>query len=87
MLISESKWPELAMIAPSRIAAKCSRSITLMSPVAVMKMSPSGAACAIVITRKPSIAASRAGTGAISVTITCAPIPRARWARPRPHQP
>ena len=37
---SASKWPELAMIAPSAIASKCSRRKTLMLPVAVMNSSP-----------------------------------------------
>ena len=61
--------------------------MTLMSPVTVMKMSPSGAASAMGMTRKPSITASRARTGFTSVTMTCAPMPRARMATPRPHQP
>ena len=50
-------------------------------------MSPTEAASAMVITRKPSITASKAGSGSTSVTITLAPIPRARIANPRPHQP
>jgi len=39
------------MIAPLFIASNTWRSNTLMSPVAVMKMSPIGAACAIGMTR------------------------------------
>ena len=39
------------------------------------------------ITRKPSITASIALVGSISVTMTLAPMPRAREASPRPHQP
>ncbi len=58
-----------------------------MSPVTVTKMSPSGAASSIGMTRKPSITASMALSGSTSVTMTCAPIPRARCASPRPHQP
>ena len=58
-----------------------------MSPVSVTKMSPIFAASAIGITRKPSITASNAGSGSTSVTTTWAPMPRARLAKPRPHQP
>ena len=61
--------------------------MTDLSPVAVTKMSPASAAAAIGITSKPSIAASSARSGSTSVTITCAPIPFARNATPRPHQP
>ena len=85
--ISTLKWPVLATIAPSFIWSKCSPRITSLSPVAVQKMSPCGAAAAIVETRKPSIAACNARRGSTSVTITCAPSPRARSARPRPHPP
>ena len=53
----------------------------------VQKMSPTFAASAMGITVKPSITASRAGSGSTSVTITRAPIPRARIDSPRPHQP
>ena len=42
---------------------------------------------AIGITWKPSITASSAFIGSTSVTITCAPMPFARIATPRPHQP
>ena len=45
------------------------------------------AALAIVMTSRPSIDASSAFIGSTSVTITCAPIPRAREATPRPTQP
>src|ERR1700676_821824 len=41
----------------------------------------------MLITRNPSMTASRAFVGSISVMITSAPAPRARDARPRPHQP
>ncbi len=74
-------------MAPSFITSMWWRSMTLMSPVSVMKMSPSFAASAIGITRKPSMTASSAGSGSTSVTMTCAPMPRAREATPRPHQP
>ena len=65
----------------------CSAVITPLSPVAVQKMSPIAAAFAIGSTSNPSIAASSARIGSTSVTITCAPIPRARDATPRPTQP
>ena len=39
------------------------------------------------MTRQPSITASSALMGSISVTITLAPRPLARKAMPRPHQP
>ena len=58
-----------------------------MLPVSVQKMSPIGAASAIGMTRKPSIVASSALSGSISVTMTFAPAPRARDATPRPHHP
>ncbi len=63
------------------------RAITDLSPVAVTKMSPTSAASSIGITSKPSITASSARIGSTSVTITCAPMPFARIATPRPHQP
>ena len=75
------------MMAPLFIAAKWRLSSTLMSPVAVMKMSPIGAASLIGMTRKPSMTASSAFIGSISVTITSAPRPFARMAMPRLHQP
>ena len=87
MSISTLKWPVLQRIAPSFISSKCSRAITCLSPVAVQKMSPTSAASAIGITSKPSISASSARIGSTSVTITCAPMPRARMATPRPTQP
>ena len=65
-------------MAPSFIAAKCSPRMTWMLPVTVMNRSPTVAASAIGMTWKPSIAASRARIGSTSVTITCAPMPRAR---------
>ena len=39
------------------------------------------------MTRYPSITASRAAVGSTSTTMTCAPMPRARDATPRPHIP
>ena len=67
---STSKWPLLQTIAPSFIAAKCSRRMMCLLPVTVMKMSPTLAASAIGMTAKPSIAASRAAIGSTSVTMT-----------------
>jgi hypothetical protein len=64
-----------------------SRVITDLSPVAVTKMSPWRAACSIGSTWKPSITASSARSGSTSVTTTWAPMPFARLATPRPHQP
>ena len=87
MSISTLKWPEFATIAPSFMAAKCSRRSTDLLPVTVMNRSPRGAASAMATTWLPSIAASSARTGSISVTSTVAPMPFARAARPRPHQP
>ena len=81
------KWPLLATTAPSFIRRMCSTRITLTSPVSVTNTSPSGAASAIGITRKPSICASSALTGSISVTITLEPAPLSRLATPRPHHP
>ena len=48
------------MMAPSFISSMCSPRITLVSPVTVMKMSPTRAASRIGITRYPSITASSA---------------------------
>ena len=86
-LISASKWPEFAMIAPDFIVSKDGTSMTFTSPVTVMKTSPMGAASAIGMTRKPSMTASSARSGSISVTMTWAPMPRARIATPLPHHP
>ncbi len=58
-----------------------------MLPVTVTKQSPIGAAAAIGMTRKPSMTASIARTGLTSVTMTCAPMPAARIAMPRPQMP
>ncbi len=85
--ISTLKWPVFARIAPSFMRSMCSRAITCLSPVAVQKMSPISAAFAIESTSKPSITASSARIGSTSVTITWAPMPRAREATPRPTQP
>ena len=65
----------------------CCRSMTFISPVAVTKMSPSGAAFMRGITLKPSITASRALRGLTSVTMTFAPIPLALIAMPLLHHP
>ena len=46
-----------------------------------------GEALYFFVTSKPSIRASSARTGSTSQITTCAPAPRARWARPRPVQP
>ena len=75
------------MIAPSRIAAKCSRRKTLMLPVAVMNSSPQAAAWPAVMTWKPSISASSARIGSTSTTATWAPWPAIRAAIPLPTQP
>ena len=47
MSISTLKWPLLATIAPSFMAAKCSRRSTDLLPVTVTNTSPRGAASAI----------------------------------------
>ena len=85
--ISTLKWPVLARIAPSFICSMWLFATTDLSPVAVMKMSPTLAASSIVITMKPSMTASIAFIGSTSVTITFEPMPLARIATPRPHQP
>ena len=82
-----SKWPELARMAPSFMAAKCSRRSTSRSPVTVTKMSPSRAASSMGTTRKPSMTASSARNGSTSVTYTWAPMPRARIDTPLPQYP
>ena len=87
MSISTLKCPVLARIAPSFIRSIESREMTCLSPVAVQKMSPISAARSIGSTSKPSMSASSARIGSTSVMITCAPIPRARIATPRPTQP
>ena len=61
--------------------------MVLQHPVALTKISPKGAALSIVIMSKPSILASIALTGLISVTITLAPRDAALIAIPREHQP
>ena len=48
--ISESKWPMLQTIARCFIAFMCSSVITNSLPVVVTKMSPRGAAFAMVVT-------------------------------------
>ena len=53
--ISTSKWPAFAMTAPSFMTSKCSRRITLVSPVTVTNTSPIRAASRSGMTRKPSI--------------------------------
>jgi hypothetical protein len=87
MSISTLKWPELEMTAPSFIFSKCSWVRMDLLPVTVMKTSPTFAASFMGITRKPSMTASSARTGFISVTMTSAPRPLARIATPLPHQP
>ena len=77
----------LATIAPSFMAPKCSFRITFTSPVTVTKKSPIRAACAIGMTRYPSMTASSARRGSTSTMTTFAPMPWARIATPRPHQP
>ena len=69
------------------MAFMCSWLMTSTLPVAVTKMSPTGAASSMVTTRKPSIAACRAQIGSISVTNTVAPMPRRAWAQPLPTSP
>ena len=73
--ISTLKWPELQTTAPSFILSKCSCARTDLLPVTVTKMSPILAASFMGITRKPSMTASMALVGSISVTITSAPRP------------
>src|SRR6266705_1707767 len=85
--ISTLKWPEFASTAPSFIARMCSTRMTSTLPVRVTNTSPTCAASAIGTTRYPSICASSAFIGSISVTSTFAPAPRARMANPRPHHP
>ena len=87
MSISTLKCPLLAIMAPLRIASSWLRPIACNPPVAVMNTSPSLAASTAGITANPSMTASRARTGLVSVTITSEPMPRARAAMPRPHQP
>ena len=74
-------------MAPSFITSMWCWSMAWMSPVTLIKMSPMAAASSIGMTRKPSITASSARSGSTSITITCPPMPRARIATPRPHQP
>ena len=87
MSISTSKCPALQSIAPSFISMKSSSSITPAQPVTVTKKSPYFAASFIGITSNPSITASIALTGSISVTITRAPRAFALIDTPLPHQP
>ena len=65
----------------------CSMPMTRALPVAVTKMSPTGAASSMVTTRKPSIAAWSAQMGSISVTQTIAPSERRACAQPLPTSP
>ena len=87
MSSSTLKWPLLQTMAPSGMAWKCSLRMMPLLPVTVTKSWPILAASAMVMTSKPSITASSARVGSISVTITRAPAPRARRATPRPTQP
>ena len=81
------KWPELQIIAPSFMRSE----VLAADDVAVAgdgdEHVADGAASAIGLTWKPSIAASRARIGSTSVTMTVLPSPRARRATPLPHQP
>ena len=47
LLISTSKWPAFAMMAPGFIRSMCSRRMTSLQPVTVTKMSPFSAAASI----------------------------------------
>ena len=87
MSISTLKWPLFATIAPSFIFSKCACARTLVLPVTVQKKSPIFAASRPLMTRNPSMVASRALSGSISVTTASATMPFARMARPRPHHP
>ena len=84
---STSKCPALQQIAPSFIFRKCLSQITSLHPVTVTKMSPCSEASSMLMTLNPSITASIALTGSISVTMTSAPRPLALIATPFPHQP
>ena len=72
------------MIAPSFINSKWSLLNILVAGHGAEHVAD---LCRFVIdmTRKPSITASSAFVGSISVMITSAPLPRARLASPRPH--
>src|SRR5262249_30737338 len=85
--ISLSKWPMLQRIASSFMTFMWSPRMTSMQPVAVTKMSPTGAASSIVTTSYPSMAACSAQMGSISVMSTRAPRPRAACEQPLPTSP
>ncbi len=84
---STLKWPAFARTQPSFTTRRCFAVTTSRSPVAVTMKSAALAAWSIGRTSNPSSFASIAFTGSTSVTMTCAPMPRARIAIPRPHQP
>ncbi len=69
------------------MSLKCDPLMTPMSPLTVQNMSPIFEASFMGITENPSMTASRALRASTSVTMTFAPIPLARMATPRPHQP
>ena len=87
MSTSTSKWPAFVRMAPSFMVSKCSAVMMPLQPVTVMKRSPIFAASRMGMTSNPSITASSARTGSVSVTITFAPSPLARILTPLPHQP
>ena len=88
MSISTLKWPgvgeDRAVLHPLEVLA---RDHVLVAGRRAEDVADLGARLAIGMTSKPSIAASSARIGSTSVTITCAPMPRARIATPRPTQP
>src|SRR5690242_5742845 len=85
--ISTSKCPALHKNTPSFIFLICSSLITLLEPVHVTKTSPNEAKSDNGLTSNPSMCASRALIGSISLTDTIAPIPRALTQTPLPTQP
>ena len=70
-----------------QVAASASAGTQSIAPVAEMRTSASGRACASEATRFPSMCASSAATGSISTTVTRPPAPRAARASPLPTQP
>src|SRR6059058_5809011 len=85
--ISLSKWPAFPRTPWSFSPGKCAAVTMSLHPVAEMMKSAIRQAFCIGRTSNPSIVASIALTGSTSVTMTRAPIPRARIAIPRPVQP
>ena len=74
-------------MAPFFSFLKCLAAMTATLPVVVTKMSPIAAASSMDMTMNPSMWASRARRGSISVTIIFAPSPWAFFASPRPQKP